>query len=283
MSKNAVTGILYLVATPIGNLEDITLRAIRILKEVDLIAAEDTRQTAKLLRHYQISTPTVSYHEHNSKSRTPELLEKLKGGSNIALVTDAGTPTISNPGYDLVRECVASKIQIVPIPGAMAGITALIASGLPCDRFCFEGFLPLKRKERELRLVQLQGETRTIIFYEAPHRLVTTLMDLQKHFGIDRPLVVARELTKIHEEFWHGTIAEAIQLYQDKSPRGEYVLVVAGKTQEEKRSMTAAEIMAEMEKLREEGLSRKEAAQKIAQKANMSPREVYQLSIKEKS
>ncbi|HIK36542.1 MAG: 16S rRNA (cytidine(1402)-2'-O)-methyltransferase [Geminocystis sp.] len=283
MSKNAVTGILYLVATPIGNLEDITLRAIRILKEVDLIAAEDTRQTAKLLRHYQISTPTVSYHEHNSKSRTPELLEKLKGGSNIALVTDAGTPTISDPGYDLVRECVASKIQIVPIPGAMAGITALIASGLPCDRFCFEGFLPLKRKERELRLVQLQGETRTIIFYEAPHRLVTTLMDLQKHFGIDRPLVVARELTKIHEEFWHGTIAEAIQLYQDKSPRGEYVLVVAGKTQEEKRSMTAAEIMAEMEKLREEGLSRKEAAQKIAQKANMSPREVYQLSIKEKS
>ncbi|MCS7148186.1 MAG: 16S rRNA (cytidine(1402)-2'-O)-methyltransferase [Geminocystis sp.] len=283
MSKNAVTGILYLVATPIGNLEDITLRAIRILKEVDLIAAEDTRQTAKLLRHYQISTPTVSYHEHNSKSRTPELLEKLKGGSNIALVTDAGTPTISDPGYDLVRECVASKIQIVPIPGAMAGITALIASGLPCDRFCFEGFLPLKRKERELRLVQLQGETRTIIFYEAPHRLVTTLMDLQKHFGTDRPLVVARELTKIHEEFWHGTIAEAIQLYQDKSPRGEYVLVVAGKTQEEKRSMTAAEIMAEMEKLREEGLSRKEAAQKIAQKANMSPREVYQLSIKEKS
>ncbi len=269
------------MATPIGNLEDITFRAVRILKEVDLIAAEDTRQTAKLLRHYQITTPTVSYHEHNIKSRTPFLLEKLKEGLNIALVTDAGTPTISDPGYDLVKACIASKIPIVPIPGAMAGITALIASGLPCDRFSFEGFLPLKKKERYHRLAQLQGETRTIIFYEAPHRLVTTLVDLQSYFGSNRPLVLARELTKIHEEFWYGTIQEAIQLYQDKSPRGEYVLVVAGQIQEEeeKEVMTAAEIMAEMEKLREKGLSRKKAAQQIAQKTNMSPREVYRLSI----
>lgn len=276
-----MTGSLYLVATPIGNLEDITFRAVRILKEVDLIAAEDTRQTAKLLRHYQITTPTVSYHEHNIKSRTPFLLEKLKEGLNIALVTDAGTPTISDPGYDLVKACIASKIPIVPIPGAMAGITALIASGLPCDRFSFEGFLPLKKKERYHRLAQLQGETRTIIFYEAPHRLVTTLVDLQSYFGSNRPLVLARELTKIHEEFWYGTIQEAIQLYQDKSPRGEYVLVVAGQIQEEeeKEVMTAAEIMAEMEKLREKGLSRKKAAQQIAQKTNMSPREVYRLSI----
>ncbi|MGA9381229.1 MAG: 16S rRNA (cytidine(1402)-2'-O)-methyltransferase, partial [Phormidium sp.] len=201
-------GTLYLVATPIGNLEDMTFRAIRILQTVDLIAAEDTRHTGKLLQHFQIKTPQLSYHEHNRQQRIPELLSKLSEGKAIALVTDAGMPLISDPGYELVKACVAQGISIVPIPGANAAITALSAAGLATDKFVFEGFLPAKSKERRSHLEILNSETRTIIFYESPHRLRETLQDLGTILGAEREIVLARELTKMHEEFWRGTITD---------------------------------------------------------------------------
>ncbi|MEL7409194.1 MAG: 16S rRNA (cytidine(1402)-2'-O)-methyltransferase, partial [Cyanobacteria bacterium J06558_2] len=200
-----LSGVLYLVGTPIGNLEDITLRAIRILKEADLIAAEDTRRTGKLLQHLQINTPQISYHEHNHQSRVAELITRLKGGEDIALVTDAGMPSISDPGVELVIEAIANQITVIPLPGGTAAISALAASGLPTARFVFEGFLPYKDSDRQARLELLRSETRTIIFYEAPHRLVKTLEDLAMELGKERQVTLARELTKIHEEFWRGT------------------------------------------------------------------------------
>ena len=272
-------GILYLVATPIGNLEDITFRAIKILKSVDLIAAEDTRHTAKLLSHYQITTPTISYHQHNHHERIPDLLNKLTNGLNIALVTDAGTPAICDPGFDLVSACVTSDIEIIPIPGAIAAISGLIASGLSTQRFCFEGFLPQKKQLRENLLNSLNSEKRTLIFYEAPHRLKKTLADLARYFGSNRQISLARELTKLHEDFWRGTIADAIFVYQKDEPKGEYTIVVAGNSESELLNLSEAEIKAEMSILQAQGMSKSEASKCLAKQTNWSRRQIYQLAL----
>ena len=222
-------GTLYIVGTPIGNLEDMTFRAIDVLRKVNVIAAEDTRHTGKLLQHFQIATPQVSYHDHNRRSRHPELLNRLERGETIALVTDAGMPGISDPGYELVKACVEHAIPVVPIPGVSAVITALSASGLPTDRFAFEGFLPAKAQERRQHLETLRTEPRTLIFYESPHRLVKTLSQLAEVFGADRPAAIARELTKKFEEVQRGSLEELAAYYgAQPNVRGELVVVVGG-------------------------------------------------------
>ena len=221
-------GTLYLVGTPIGNLDDITLRAIATLKAVDAIACEDTRETAKLLNHLGIDKPTVSYHEHNRRAAGPRLIARIVEGESIALVSDAGMPGISDPGEELVAEAVAAGVTVVPIPGPTAFVAGLVASGLPADRFVFEGFLPREPKLRRRRLRELAGETRTMIFYEAPHRLDDTLTDMRGQWGDERPAAVARELTKRFEEFRRGTLAELAAHYEATPPRGEIVLLVGG-------------------------------------------------------
>jgi 16S rRNA (cytidine1402-2'-O)-methyltransferase len=227
--SNEITGqTLYLVGTPIGNLGDMTMRGLEILKGVDTIAAEDTRHTGKLLHHFQIKTPQISYHQHNEQQRIPELISQLQSGKSIALVTDAGMPGISDPGYLLVSACVAAGIRVIPIPGVTAVITAVSASGLPSDRFVFEGFLPAKGQERRDRLESVAGDSRTLVFYESPHRLRQTLADFAETFGIDRQIVLGRELTKLHEEFWRGDIGAAIEHYTQVEPQGEYAIVIAG-------------------------------------------------------
>ncbi len=270
-------GTLYLVGTPIGNLEDMTFRAVKVLQQVDLIAAEDTRHTGKLLHHFQIHTPQISYHDHNRQSRIPELLALLAQGKAIALVSDAGMPGISDPGYELVKACAEANRPVVPIPGSSAAITALTVSGLPSDRFVFEGFLPTKPKLRQARLEQLKSETRTLIFYEAPHRLQQTLSDLQV-LGTDRCMVLARELTKLHEEIWRGTIAAAIAHYQTKSPQGEYTLVIAGATLNP-AVISEARLKAELQQLLQSGLSRSEASRQLAQQTMLPRRQIYQLAL----
>src|ERR687885_2617231 len=221
-------GTLYVVGTPIGNLEDMTFRAVRILQWVDAIAAKDTRHTGKLLQHFEIKTPQLSYNEHNRSERLPELLRKLGEGKSIALVTDAGMPGISDPGYELVKACIDAGIQVVPVPGATAGITALSAAGLPTDRFVFEGFLPASGGGRQKRFETLQAGTRKLILYESPHHLRVTLQDLANSLGANRPIVLARELTKLHEELWRGTNRDAVAPYAQKNPKGEFTLVIAG-------------------------------------------------------
>jgi 16S rRNA (cytidine1402-2'-O)-methyltransferase len=279
-SQNIDLGILYLVGTPIGNLEDITLRAIRILQEVDLIAAEDTRRTGKLLQHLQIKTPQISYHQHNQTERKEELLDGLQAGKTIALVTDAGMPGISDPGYEIVKAAIASGILVVPIPGVTAAITALAASGLPTDRFVFEGFLPAKGKQRSERLNILKSETRTLIFYEAPHRLLSTLMDLGAVLGEDRQIVLARELTKLHEEWWRGTIGEAIATYsQTRQAKGEYTLVVAGEKPTPNLVLSETQLKAELGQLLQQGMSRSQASRHLAQLTSQSRRQIYQLAL----
>jgi 16S rRNA (cytidine1402-2'-O)-methyltransferase len=279
MAENLKLGRLFLVGTPIGNLEDITLRAIRILKEVDLIAAEDTRRTGKLLQHLQIDTPQISYHEHNHNSRIQELLDRLQKGTQIALVTDAGMPSISDPGVKLVAAAIAQGITVIPIPGGTAVISALAASGLPTDRFVFEGFLPQKHQERQASLELLSRETRTIVIYEAPHRLLKTLTDLATIVGQEREIVLARELTKIHEEFWRGNIGQAIALYtQQRQPKGEYTLVLQGAVTT-KVSMSAAELKIELRELLAQGMTRSQASRHLAQLTSLSRREIYQLDL----
>ena len=278
MSDNLELGKLYLVGTPIGNLEDITLRAIRTLKEVDLIAAEDTRRTGKLLQHLQISTPQISYHEHSQSSRIQELLERLQQGKSIALVTDAGMPSISDPGVKLVQAAIALSIAVIPIPGGTAAISALAASGLPTARFVFEGFLPQKEKERNSRLELLGKETRTVVLYEAPHRLLKTLTDLATTVGEEREIVLARELTKIHEEFWRGKIAEAIALYKQRQPKGEYTLVIQGAAQNS-LIMSEAELKLELQQLLDRGMTRSQACRQLAKFTSLSRREIYQLDL----
>ena len=279
-SQNIDFGILYLVGTPIGNLEDITLRAIRILQEVDLIAAEDTRRTGKLLQHLQIKTPQISYHQHNQTERKEELLDGLQAGKTIALVTDAGMPGISDPGYEIVKAAIASGILVIPIPGVTAAITALAASGLPTDRFVFEGFLPAKGKQRNERLDILKSETRTLIFYEAPHRLLSTLMDLGAVLGEDRQIVLARELTKLHEEWWRGTIGEAIATYsQTRQAKGEYTLVVAGEKPTPNLVLSETQLKAELGQLLQQGMSRSQASRHLAQLTSQSRRQIYQLAL----
>lgn len=216
---------LYIVSTPIGNLEDITLRALRILKEVDYIAAEDTRHTQKLLNHYEIKANTLSYHSHSSQSKTEKIIDLLKEGKTVALVSDAGTPGISDPAYTLITQAIAQDIQIIPIPGASSLLAALVTSGLPMNQFLYLGFLPLK-KGRQTLLKSLADETRTIVVFESPHRLSKTLSQLAEHFGPDRQIAVCRELTKIYEEAIRGTIQEAIEHFSTHKPRGEFVLVI---------------------------------------------------------
>ena len=268
---------LYLVGTPIGNLEDMTFRAVRILQTVNLIAAEDTRHTGKLLQHFQINTPQISYHDRNRTSRTPELLAILGEGKAIALVTDAGMPLISDPGYELVKACIEAGISVVPIPGVSAAITAISAAGLPTDRFVFEGFLPVKGQERQERLEAIQTEHRTIIFYEAPHRVRQTLQDLGEILG-ERQIVLARELTKLYEEFWRGTISDACQHYSNREPQGEFTLVVAG-TPPSQLQLSEAQLKTELIQMIAQGISRSQASRQLAKFTSIPRRELYQLAL----
>jgi 16S rRNA (cytidine1402-2'-O)-methyltransferase len=220
--------VIYLIPTPIGNLEDITLRAIRLLKEVDLILAEDTRVSSKLLKHFEIDTPYQSFHMHNEHKKVQSVLNQLKGGKRIALISDAGTPGISDPGFLMVREALKEGVEVQCLPGPTALIPALVQSGIPCDRFIFEGFLPPK-KGRQTRLEQMAQEERTQVFYESPHKLLKTLDQLRIHFGADRSLAVVREISKLYESTFRGTIEEGLQFFQSHPPKGEFVIVVAGK------------------------------------------------------
>ena len=222
-------GKLYLVPTPIGNLKDMTFRAVEVLEEVDLILAEDTRTSGKLLKHYEISTPMQSHHMHNEHKTVTSLVERIRNGQNIALISDAGTPAISDPGFLLTRACVEAHIEIECLPGATAFVPALVVSGLPNDRFVFEGFLPVK-KGRQTRMLQLAEETRTLIFYESPHKLIKTLAQIVEFFGADRPVSVSRELSKLHEETIRGTAETVLKHFEAKPPKGELVIVVGGKT-----------------------------------------------------
>jgi 16S rRNA (cytidine1402-2'-O)-methyltransferase len=266
-------GSLYLVATPIGNLEDITLRALRMLREADLIACEDTRQTGKLLRHFEIiDKPMVSYHEHNEAARTPELVAKLEDGSNIALVSDAGTPLVSDPGYRLVTAAIGAGIPVVPIPGASAVLGALAAAGLPTDAFRFCGFLPPKSGQRKKALEELRGEDCTLIFYEAPHRIIDTLSDIAAVYG-ERPVVVARELTKLHEEFLRGTADEVrTQLAARPSVKGEITLVIGKGRSAPSPANSVEEAVRELE---QKGVPRMDAIKQVARERGLSKREVY--------
>lgn len=271
-------GTLYVVGTPIGNLEDMTFRAVQVLQVVDAIAAEDTRHTGKLLQRFQIKTPQVSYHDHNRLSRIPELLQRLQQGKSIALVTDAGMPGISDPGFELVQACAAANIRVVPIPGPSAVITALSAAGLPTERFVFEGFLPVKGQDRRDRLEALQSESRTLVFYEAPHRIRQTLQDLAEVLGADRLIALARELTKLHEEFWRGTLEEAIAHYTEREPQGEFTLVVAG-VERSQPVLSETALKAELQNLIKQGLSRSQASRQLAQQTSLSRRQIYQLAL----
>ncbi|AFY37228.1 protein of unknown function UPF0011 [[Leptolyngbya] sp. PCC 7376] len=271
-------GTLYLVGTPIGNLDDMTYRAIATLKAADLIAAEDTRHTGKLLKHFQITTPQISYHDHNRQQRAGQLIDKMKAGEAIALVSDAGMPGISDPGFELVVAAIAEEIQVVPIPGVSAVITGLVASGLSPEQFVFAGFLPTKKKLRLQQLEQLKRELKTLVFYEAPHRLLKTLQEFQLCFGGDRRIVCARELTKLHEEFWRGSIQEAIIHYQTQSPKGEFTLIVAGQTVTAPTEISDAEILAQLQQRIAEGVSPSQASRVLAQELKISKRRIYQLS-----
>ena len=272
-------GKLYLCATPIGNLEDITLRVLRTLEEVDLIAAEDTRNSIKLLNHFEIKTPMTSYHEYNKIEKAYQLVDKMKSGLNVALITDAGTPGISDPGEDLVRICYESGIEVTSLPGAAACITALTLSGLPTRRFAFEAFLPREKKERQAILASLEKETRTIILYEAPHHLKKTLEELFDVLG-DRPLTLCRELTKRYETAFQTTLSGAISYYQENEPKGEFVLVIQGKLQEElileeRKAWESLSLEEHMAHYEEQGISRKEAMKLVAKDRGISKREVY--------
>lgn len=275
-------GSLYICATPIGNLEDITLRCLKILKEVDAIAAEDTRRTVKLLNHYNITNSLISYHEHNKKLKGEEIIDLLLKGKNIALVTDAGMPTISDPGEDLVKLCVKKGISIVAIPGATASLTALSISGLSTERFVFEGFLPRKGRERKKRLEDMAKEEKTIILYEAPHRLITTLEDLAKFLG-DRRISISRELTKKFEETLRFNIEEAISEFSERDIKGEFVLVIQGKLSEtDNREDDYWKYLSAKEHINyliDKGLTKKDAVSEVAKLRKLSKNEVYKISI----
>ena len=275
-----MTGTLYLCATPIGNLEDMTFRVIRILKEVDLIAAEDTRNSIKLLNHFEIQTPMTSYHEYNKYEKGRKLVEKLLAGQNIALITDAGTPGISDPGEELVKMCYEAGVPVTSLPGAAACITALTISGLSTRRFAFEAFLPSDKKEREQILKELEHETRTMILYEAPHRLVKTLKLLLEHLG-NRKITVCRELTKKHETAFAATLEEAVTYYEVNTPKGECVLVLEGKSreqmqEEERKQWEEMTIEEHMEVYLKQGMDKKTAMKAVAKDRGVSRRDIYQ-------
>lgn len=281
-----MSGCLYLVATPIGNLEDMTFRAVRILQEADEIAAEDTRNSRKLLTHFDIHTSMTSYHEFNKYDKAEVLVQKMSEGRTIALITDAGTPGISDPGEVLVQRCYEAGIPVIPVPGACAAVNALVASGQGTRRFSFEAFLPQDKKERRQVLRELQVETRTIVLYEAPHRLVKTLEELAEVLG-DRPVTICKELTKKHESFRKTKLREALEFFQEEEPRGEYVLVIAGKTREEQERERQAQfedlsIPEHMAHFLEEGMTEKEAMKAVAQERGIPKREVYQAWLEEK-
>ena len=269
-------GILYLVATPIGNLEDITFRAIKILQEVDLIAAEDTRQTLKLLNYYKISKPLISYHRHNEDTRSDILIEKINEGKSIAVVTDAGTPGISDPGEEIVKEAIKNNIKIVPIPGACAMINALIASGLNTKEFAFYGFLPLNKKNRKEIIDEIINEGKTTIIYEAPHRIINTLNEFLNIFG-DINIVVAKEITKIHEQFFRGKISEVINLIN--SPKGEFIIILEIKKIKKENELNNLSIEEHYKFYQSQGLEKKEIIKKIAKDLNVNKNEIYQKFI----
>lgn len=282
MSDNITgQGMLYLCATPIGNLEDITFRVIGTLKEVDLIAAEDTRNSIKLLNHFEIKTPMTSYHEHNKVEKAKVLVDKMRAGTNIALITDAGTPGISDPGEELVRQCHEAGIQVTSLPGAAACITALTMSGQPTRRFVFEAFLPFDKKERADVLEELKNETRTIIIHEAPHHLAALIDELTGVLGGDRSVSICKELTKRYEKVWKTTLEEASQFYKSRQPRGEYVLVIAGRDRQElklekQKSWDAMSIQEHVAMYENQGIDRKEAMRMAAKDRGISKRDVYQ-------
>ena len=279
------TGTLYLCATPIGNLEDITYRVLRTLKEVDLIAAEDTRNSIRLLNHFEVKTPMTSYHEYNKIEKAYQLVAKMREGKNIALITDAGTPGISDPGEDIVRICYEEGIPVTSLPGAAACITALTMSGLPTRRFAFEAFLPKDKKEHQAVLEELKTETRTIIIYEAPHHLVRTLQELHDTLGGDRRLTICRELTKRHEEKLQMTLADSLFYYEVNEPRGEYVLIIAGRSREEMKKeeqagWEALSLEEHMTHYESQGIDRKEAMKRVAKDRGVSKRDIYQALLK---
>lgn len=274
-----MNGKLYLCATPIGNLGDITYRCVEVLKSVDMIAAEDTRRTLGLLNHLEIEKPMTSYFEHNRREKGEFLISEMKNGKNIALVSDAGTPAISDPGEDLVALCAQNGIDVVPVPGAVAGINALIASGLPTGRFTFEGFLTVNKRGRNEMLSALLNEERTMIFYEAPHKLMSTLKDMYDAFG-ERRICLCREITKIHEEFFRTTLSRAIEHYSENPPRGEFVLVVEGKSrelfqEEQKKQWEQMSVCEHVGMYLGQGLDEKEALKKTARDRGVSKRDIY--------
>lgn len=282
-----MAGKLYLCATPIGNLDDITLRVLNTLKEVDLIAAEDTRHSIKLLNHFEIKTPMTSYHEYNKYDKASYLVEQMKQGVNIALVTDAGTPGISDPGEELVKQCYEAGVEVTSLPGPAACITALTLSGLATRRFCFEAFLPTDKKERQWVLNELKDETRTIIIYEAPHHLIRTLKELSTVLGEMRRITVCRELTKRYEEAFRTTFADAIAHYEEQDPKGECVIVIEGRMiseikEEQQRSWEEMELEEHMELYLSQGKNRKEAMKLVAKDRGISKRDVYQELMKDK-
>ncbi len=280
-----MAGKLYLCATPIGNLEDITLRVLNTLKEVDLIGAEDTRHSIKLLNHFQIHTPMTSYHEYNKVDKARYLVEQMQKGLNVALITDAGTPGISDPGEELVRQCMEAGIPVTSLPGPAACITALTMSGLSTRRFCFEAFLPPDKKERSRILSELANETRTIVLYEAPHHLLSTLEELYGALG-ERRMTICRELTKRYEEAEPTTLTAAMEKYRTNEPKGEYVLVIAGRPPEEiqrekQKSWEAITLSQHMERYLAEGMDSKSAMKAVAKDRGISRRDVYQALLKE--
>lgn len=280
-----MAGKLYLCATPIGNLDDMTFRVVDTLREVDLIGAEDTRNSIKLLNHFDINTPMQSYHEFNKYDKAKELVQMMLDGKNIALITDAGTPGISDPGEELVKECLANGIEVTSLPGASACVTALSMSGLSTQRFCFEAFLPKDKRKKENVLKQLQNETRTIIIYEAPHRLTKTLKELEEVLG-NRRVSINRELTKKYEESFLTTLKEAREKYEAEEPRGEFVLVIEGRDsedieQEERQKWEEMSLEDHMEIYLEQGLDKKAAMKKVAKDRGVAKRDIYNQLVQE--
>ena len=274
-----MAGILYLVPTPIGNLGDISLRAKQTLENADFIAAEDTRVTLKLLNHLEIKKSLVSYYEHNKTFKGSQIVERILAGETCALVSDAGSPAISDPGEDLVKQCAEAGITVCAIPGPCAAITALSISGQSTGRFCFEGFLSMSKKSRREHLDSLRTEKRTMIFYEAPHKLMNTLEDMAQVFGEDRPISFCRELTKLHEQVLRTTLGQAIPYYTENPPKGEFVLVVAGAPEEEKAAPSPTDAAARVQELMEQGLSRKDAIKQTAQELNLPKNTVYAAAL----
>ena len=274
-----MSGTLYLVATPIGNLGDFSPRAVETLENADFIAAEDTRVSIKLLNHFNIKKPLVSYHEHNHVSAGQAILARLLAGESCALVTDAGTPAVSDPGEDLVRLCAENGVRVLSIPGCCAAVNALAVSGLPTGRFTFEGFLTVNKKSRREHLDSLRGERRTMIFHEAPHKLAATLADLRDTFGPDRQIALCRELTKLHEETRRTTLGEAADYYAANPPKGEFVLVVAGAQQEIGVAVTLEEGVEQVLALREQGMRLKDAAREVAEHTGLSKNELYTAAL----